>query len=112
MKYDRVYEVVDYRQIDPTRRLGVVGAFRCNPGAVEVVSVNGRGFVIEDDFGFDDDHEHGIVAMSTPDGRVTLTELTLERYHDTIEPFMRGAVPEFVDGQQLHRHFLKMILEA
>jgi hypothetical protein len=111
MKYKHAYEVIDFRAVDPEKRLFPVAVFRSFPGGVEIVSLNGRGFVVEDGFGFDDDTERGIVSIVTPEGRVTLTELDLQRYHETIEPFVQGLVPDFHDETSLHAFFSALILE-
>lgn len=111
MKYDRAYEVVDFRKVDPDRRLGVVAFLHPVPGAVEIISITGVGLVVDDSFGFDDDHQRGIVAVSNHEGRVTLTELTLQRYRDTVEPFVREFVPEFSNESEMHAKLLRLMLE-
>ena len=111
MKYNVAYEVVDSRRVEPARRMGVVACLQTCPGGFDIVSCGGVGLRVDDSFGFDDDHQRGIVAISNHEGRVTLTELTLQRYHDTVEPFVRQWVPEFHSEGALHAGLIAMILE-
>jgi hypothetical protein len=111
MRYDCAYEVVDSRRVSPDKRLGVIAALRPIPGGFELVSFSG-GLVVDDSFGFDDDHRNGIVALSNAEGRVTLTVLDMDRYRGTVEPFVRGMVPEFRDEREMHAGLLGILLES
>lgn len=111
MRYDRAYEVVDFRKVDGSQRLGVVAVIRPVPNALYIRTINGLGMLVDDSFGFDDDHGRGIVALSTSDGRVTLTELDLKRYRETVEPFVREFVPEFSSESEMHEGLIATILE-
>jgi hypothetical protein len=114
VKYDYVYEVTDSRHVEPNRRLGVIATLVPVPDGMDLISINRQGLRVDDSFGFDDDHRNGIVALSTADGRVTLTELTLDRYTEIVEPFLRGQVrglPEFHSEKEMQSTLLHFLLE-
>lgn len=111
MKYDVPYEVVDYRRIDPDRRIGPVGLIQTFPGGLVVIGLSGPGLAVDDSIGFDDDPETGTVQFMTPTGRVTLTELTLTRYNASVAPFVREFSPEFSTESAMQRHFMLLLEE-
>jgi hypothetical protein len=110
MNMDASYEVVDFRKDAPLA--GIAGITLVSGGNLRIDLTDGYGETIvindEDEGGFIDEDDAGIVELMTPTGRIHLQRMSLPHLAHLVDGgFM--DLPHFASDGDMHSYFLELV---